>query len=77
MSPLSQDKVEYTVRDIDKLWLEYDSRNDILYINFGYDIEDADEELLLENDVVVRIKQGRVVGISIFNFSAKIGHEIV
>jgi len=65
------------VRDLDKLWLEYDGRNDILYINFGHDIEDADEEVLLENDIVVRVKQGRIVGITIFNFSSRIGHEII
>lgn len=68
---------EYRVSDLEKLWLEYDSRNDILYINFGYDIEDADEEILLENDVVIRIKSRRVVGITVINFSEKIGHEIL
>jgi uncharacterized protein YuzE len=72
-----EDRKEFTIKDVDKLWLEYDIRNDILYINFGYDIEDADEELLLENDVVVRVKNNRVVGITIFNFSSRIGHEII
>lgn len=68
---------ELKIEDLEKLWLEYDSRNDILYINFGYDIEDADEEVLLENDTVIRIKTGRVVGITVFNFSSRIGREIV
>lgn len=73
----NEERKMFTIGDIDKLWFEYDNRNDILYINFGYDIEDADEELLLENDVVVRVKNNRVVGITIFNFSLRIGHEII
>lgn len=75
---MSQDeKRTFEIENIEKLWLEYDSRNDILYINFGYDIEEADEELLLENEVVVRIKNDKVVSITIFNFSSRIGHEII
>ncbi len=64
---------EYRIRDLDKIWMEYDRQNDILYINFGYDIEDADEEFLSGQDIVVRIKNGRVVSITIMNFSEKAG----
>lgn len=67
---------EYKIRDLDKIWIEYDKQNDILYINFGYDIEDADEEFLSGEDIVVRIKDGRVVGITIMNFSEKTGITI-
>lgn len=63
---------EYKISDLDKIWMEYDRQNDILYINFGYDIEDADEEFLSgDGDIVVRIKNGRVVSIMIMNFSDK------
>lgn len=63
---------EYRISDLDKIWMEYDRQNDILYINFGYDIEDADEEFLSgDGDIVVRIKNGRVVSIMIMNFSDK------
>ncbi len=65
---------EFKIRDLDKIWMEYDRQNDILYINFGYDIEDADEEFLSGNgDIVVRIKNGRVVSLMIMNFSEKAG----
>ncbi len=64
---------EYSISDLDKIWFEYDKQNDILYINFGYDIEDADEEFLSGEDIVVRIKGGRVVSIMIMNFSVKTG----
>lgn len=63
---------EYRISDLDKIWMEYDRQNDILYINFGYDIEDADEEFLSgDGDIVVRIKNRRVVSIMIMNFSDK------
>ncbi len=67
-------KEEYRIGDLDKIWMEYDRQNDILYINFGYDIEDADEEFLSgDGDIVVRIKAGRVVSLMIMNFSSKAG----
>ncbi|MCI4397152.1 MAG: DUF2283 domain-containing protein [Thermoprotei archaeon] len=64
------------IGDLKNIWFEYDSRNDILYINFGYDIEEADEEILLENDIVVRIKKGNIIGMTVFDFSKKIGKEL-
>ncbi len=64
----------YGIGDLDKIWMEYDRQNDILYINFGYDIEDADEEFISgDGDIVVRIKNNRVVSIMIMNFSSKAG----
>ncbi len=64
----------YSIKDLDKIWIEYDKQNDILYINFGYDIEEADEEFLSKDeDIIVRIKDGRVVSIMIMNFSGKAG----
>ncbi len=61
----------YEISDLDKLWLEYDRQNDILYINFGYESGEADEEVLVGDDVVVRIKSKKVVSITIMNFSSK------
>ncbi|MCE4617723.1 MAG: DUF2283 domain-containing protein [Desulfurococcales archaeon] len=58
---------------IERIWFEYDKQNDILYINFGYDLEEADESILTENDIVVRIKEGRIVGLTVFNFSQRVG----
>ena len=63
------------IGDINHIWFEYDQQNDILYINFGYDIEDADESFLTENDVAVRIKNGKVVSLTVFDFTKKIGIE--
>ncbi len=69
-------KGELLVGDIKNIWFEYDRQNDILYINFGYDIEDADESFLTENDIAIRIKNGKVVSITVFDFSRRIGLEI-
>ncbi len=67
---------ELVIRDIDQVWFEYDRQTDILYINFGYDVEEADEALLTENNVVVRIKEGRVVSLTVFDFMKRIGLEV-
>ncbi len=67
------EKEKLLIGDVEHIWFEYDRHNDILYINFGYDIEDADESILTENDVAVRIKNGRVVSLTVFDFAKKIG----
>lgn len=61
------------VGDLSRIWFEYDRQNDILYINFGYDVEDADESLLVNENVVVRIKGGRLVSITVFDFMKHLG----
>ncbi len=66
---------ELVIGDIHNIWFEYDRQNDILYINFGFDVEDADESLLTESNVVVRIKARRVVSLTIFDFSRRAGLE--
>jgi uncharacterized protein YuzE len=66
---------ELRIGDVDQLWFEYDRQTDILYINFGYDIEEVDEALLTENNVVVRITGGRVVSLTVFDFMKRIGFE--
>ncbi len=70
----SKDKL--LIGDINSIWFEYDRQNDILYINFGYDIEDADESFLTENDIAIRIKNGKVVSITVFDFSKRVGLEV-
>ncbi|OYT40320.1 MAG: hypothetical protein B6U89_02550 [Desulfurococcales archaeon ex4484_58] len=73
---MSKESTNYHIGDLENIWFEYDRQNDILYINFGYDIEDADEEFLSGEDVIVRIKNKRVVSIMIMNFMEKIGVTI-
>jgi len=72
---MGEELEELKVGDLNNIWFEYDKQNDILYINFGYDIEDADESFLTENDIAVRIKNGRVVSLTVFDFAKRIGLE--
>ncbi|MEB3774030.1 MAG: DUF2283 domain-containing protein [Desulfurococcales archaeon] len=60
--------------DIRQMWIEYDKQNDILYIGFGR--EDAEESIMVDDDIVVGISGERVIGITIFNFSRKIGLDV-
>ncbi|HIC98680.1 MAG TPA: DUF2283 domain-containing protein [Pyrodictiaceae archaeon] len=70
--PEEKEKREYRLASIDRIWFEYDKQNDILYINFGLDIEDADEEFLTDDNIVVRIKNGQVVSLTVFEFSKRV-----
>ena len=65
----------YMIADVDKIWFEYDQQNDILYINFGLDVEEADESFLTEDNIVVRIKNNMVVGLTVFDFMKRIGQK--
>ncbi|RLG78129.1 MAG: DUF2283 domain-containing protein [Thermoprotei archaeon] len=76
MSDKTKSEKPLEVADIENIWFEYDRQNDILYINFGYDVEDADESLLTENNIVVRIKNGKIVSLTVFDFSRRVGLEI-
>ena len=71
----AEEEKEYVLATVDKIWFEYDHQNDILYINFGYDVEDADESILTEDNIVVRIKNGKVVSLTVFDFMKKIGRD--
>jgi uncharacterized protein YuzE len=59
------------VEDIDKLWIEYDKQNDILYINIG--LEEADESIMLDNDIIIRLRGDKLVGIVVNDFSKRAG----
>ncbi|WP_440059044.1 DUF2283 domain-containing protein [Thermogladius sp. 4427co] len=75
---MSETGRDYIVRDLDKVWFEYDKQNDILYINFGEAIEDADEEILSgDGDIAFRIKEGRIISIMIMGFSSKAGITVL
>ncbi len=62
---------ELKIANIKQLWIEYDKQNDILYINFGK--EEPDESIMVEDDIVVGVKDDKIVGITIFDFSKRAG----
>ncbi|MCE4598973.1 MAG: DUF2283 domain-containing protein [Desulfurococcales archaeon] len=65
---------ELSIGDIKELWIDYDKHNDILYIGFGR--EEAEESIMVDDDVVVGLKGRNVVGITIFSFTRKAGIEV-
>lgn len=49
-----------------KTSVDYDSQADVLYINFG-DKREADDSDLTEEGVIVRSKNGKIVGLTVLN----------
>ncbi|MCS7099992.1 MAG: DUF2283 domain-containing protein [Sulfolobales archaeon] len=73
---MSESRRALVLEDIDKVWVEYDRSTDTLNIIFGEGSEEADEAILTESDVGYRIKEGRVIGITIYNFMKRLGIEL-
>jgi uncharacterized protein YuzE len=67
--------MEYKIKKLDDIWIDYDRSADTLYINFGDEVEEADEAILVGEDIIVRIKNSEIVSITINNFSKRIGME--
>lgn len=49
-----------------KTSVDYDSQADVLYINFG-DKKEADDSDVTEEGVIIRSKQGKIVGLTVLN----------
>jgi uncharacterized protein YuzE len=50
----------------DKVKLDYDDEGDVLYISFG-DPQPADDSDVTEDGVVIRTREGKIVGLTILN----------
>ncbi len=50
--------------------IQYDKDRDVLYISFGLPKE-ADDAELLDNDVVVRYRGNRIIGLTVLGFSKR------
>ena len=53
-----------------QLWITHDDRADVLYVNFERPGR-ADDSELTEDDVIVRYREGEVVGITVLNASKR------
>ena len=56
---------------IDQTKLTYDPEGDVLYISFG-EPQPADDADVTDEGVVVRLREGRIVGLSILNATRKV-----
>lgn len=62
-----QKKIELDLDKLEKALIIYDRATDTLHINLSD--EEADEIILLENGVIVRVKGELLVGLSVQNIS--------
>jgi uncharacterized protein YuzE len=51
---------------LDKVKLDYDEEGDVLYISFGRP-QAADDSEITDEGVVIRLRAGKIVGVSILN----------
>lgn len=54
----------------ERIWTAYDKEADVLYINFKKPSH-ADDSELTDDDIIVRYKRGKIVGITILNASKR------
>jgi len=55
----------------ERIDLDYDPEGDVLYISFGVP-EPADDSEMSEDDVIVRTRAGKIVGLTILNARARL-----
>ena len=56
---------------LDKVNMNYDPEGDVLYINFGRP-QPADDSDITDEGVIVRLREGKIVGLSILNAGKKL-----
>jgi len=61
--------------DLRALSVAYDREADVLYISFGPDRE-AYDAVLTDEDIIVRYKEGEVVGLTVLHFSERIKRRL-
>ncbi len=55
---------------IRNILVDYDPEGDVLYISFGKP-QEADDSNITEEGVIVRLKEGKIVGLTILNASKR------
>jgi uncharacterized protein YuzE len=56
---------------LDKVKFNYDSEGDVLYISFG-EPKEADDSDITEEGIIVRLRQDKIVGLTILNAQEKL-----
>lgn len=56
---------------LDKVKRNYDPEGDVLYINFGKP-QPADDSDITDEGIIVRLREGKIVGLSILNAGKKL-----
>jgi len=55
------------IRDVE---VDYDPQGDVLYISFGKP-QQADDSDVTEEGVIIRLKEGKIIGLTILNASKR------
>jgi len=63
-------KSEIVSLSTEEMDVEYDEEADVLYISFNLNVP-ADDSELTDNDVVIRYKNGKIIGLTILHFSER------
>lgn len=56
---------------VERTKVTYDADGDVLYISFG-DPKPADDSDITDEGVIVRLREGQIVGLSILNATRKV-----
>lgn len=56
---------------VERTKLSYDREGDVLYISFG-EPQPADDSDMTDEGVVIRLREGRIVGLTILNATKKV-----
>lgn len=62
--------MEAIIKDVEDIDVFYDRDRDVLYISFGK-AREADDSELTGNDVVVRYRKGKIIGVTVLGFSKR------
>ncbi len=62
--------MEAVIEDVEDIDVFYDRGRDVLYISFGK-VREADDSELTGNDLVVRYRKGRIIGVTVIGFSKR------
>ena len=52
--------------------LDYDEDSDVLYISFGSKAQEADDSDVTDEGVIVRLRKGKIVGLTIPNVGKRV-----
>ena len=58
------------IRNMEDIDIFSDKDHDVLYISFG-EIQEADDSKLTDDDVIVRYRKGRIIGVTVLEFSKR------
>jgi len=54
--------------------VDYDPQGDVLYISFGKP-QEADDSDITEEGVIIRLREGKIIGLTILNASKRMPQE--